>query len=50
MSVKVVAVDFLGNEFKRELTKEDLQSLYSGELNFKEIIRELAEQSETLYD
>ena len=46
MSIKVVATDFLDRTFERELSEEEVQSLYNGALNFKDIIRELAKHAE----
>ena len=45
MSIIVVATDFLGRTFERELTEEEVHSLYDDSLNFKEIVRDLAKQS-----
>lgn len=45
MGVKVVATDFLGREFERELSVDDLQALYCGDLNFREIVKELFEKA-----
>lgn len=44
MGVKVVATTFLGRVVERELTEEEIHSLYDGSLNFKDIMAELKDK------